>query len=163
MDDEQHTHLQAVRQAYQRRLYKLEEQAATFGFHTPPHVSTEIDTVRGEIARLDALLGLTPSSNLPEQDSPHEERANADMRRALLRRSKYEIRAKGDVAIEGSTIDKRTGGVFVENARIRGNIQGQGAPRQEKPARTEPDGPDSDRTEAAAARDDTANPEEGRQ
>lgn len=38
--------------------------------------------------------------------------------------SEYNIRAEGDVAAGGSTIDKRTGSLFVENAQIKGNIQG---------------------------------------
>ena len=39
-----------------RRLRVLEEQAKRFGYNTPPHIQTEIEDIRADIARLEALL-----------------------------------------------------------------------------------------------------------
>jgi hypothetical protein len=167
MDDEQHQHLRAMRQAYQRRLYKLEEQAAELGSYTPPHVSVEIDAVRNEIDRLDALLSLAPAPDQPRHVAPHAAASGAirpgDIAPARSDRSRYQIRAKGDVAVEGSTIDKRSGGVFVQSARVRGNIQGRGAQHQDRPARDEPGEHGSDQTDIASAADNIEESEKGRQ
>jgi hypothetical protein len=40
-----------------RRLYELENRAATEGMGTPPEVTIEIEDIRAEIVRLQQLLG----------------------------------------------------------------------------------------------------------
>jgi predicted ATPase len=60
MDNEQRNHLEALLQAHIRRLRKLEEQRATLGSHTPPHIRTELDDIRAEIARITIQLGTAP-------------------------------------------------------------------------------------------------------
>ena len=49
-------HVQRLIDINTNRLKVLEQQAAQFGNYAPPHILTEIDTVRAEIARLRALL-----------------------------------------------------------------------------------------------------------
>jgi hypothetical protein len=55
--DEQRQYLAKLRQSHLRRLRELENQAATFGVSTPPHITTEIEDIRAQIAQLDAQLG----------------------------------------------------------------------------------------------------------
>jgi predicted ATPase len=65
MDDEQRRHAEELLRISQRRLHKLEVQAARKGSDTPPHILTEIEDVRAEVARLEAELGAStypPSS-----------------------------------------------------------------------------------------------------
>jgi predicted ATPase len=56
MNDEHRIHLTKLLDAHQRRLRVLEEQAASFGLHSPPHVHTEIDTIRAAVARITTEL-----------------------------------------------------------------------------------------------------------
>ena len=49
-------HLRRLIDINTRRLRVLEEQAGRFGYNTPPHIQTEIEDVRAEIARLEVLL-----------------------------------------------------------------------------------------------------------
>ena len=49
-------HVQRLIDINTNRLKVLEQQAAHFGNYAPPHILTEIDTMRLEIARLKALL-----------------------------------------------------------------------------------------------------------
>lgn len=49
-------HIQRLIDINTSRLRVLEQQAATFGNYAPPHIITELDTLRAEIARLKALL-----------------------------------------------------------------------------------------------------------
>ena len=49
-------HVQRLIDLHTRRLRVLEEQAARTGFNVRPEVQTEIEDIRGEIARLRALL-----------------------------------------------------------------------------------------------------------
>jgi hypothetical protein len=53
---EQQQHLEKLILAHQRRLQALELQAASFGLLTPPHISTEIEDIRKEIAAIEAQL-----------------------------------------------------------------------------------------------------------
>lgn len=45
------------------RLFRLEEQAATMGIDTPPHVQTEIDDLRADIATLEAIAAPEPGAD----------------------------------------------------------------------------------------------------
>ena len=39
---------------YERRLQMLEEEAGTFGFHTPPHITMEIGNIEATLCALSA-------------------------------------------------------------------------------------------------------------
>ncbi len=39
---------------YERRLQMLEEEAGTFGFHTPPHITMEIGNIEATLRALSA-------------------------------------------------------------------------------------------------------------
>ena len=65
MDDQQRGHLEALRRIHQDRLRKLEQQAAAFGLYAPPHVLTEIDAERAEIARIDGELAQAVAAGPP--------------------------------------------------------------------------------------------------
>jgi hypothetical protein len=64
MEDEQRQHAQEMLRITQRRLHKLEQQAALKGTDTPPHILIELEDVRAEVTRLQAEL---------EQHSPSGE------------------------------------------------------------------------------------------
>jgi hypothetical protein len=51
----------------QSRLQILQEQEATYGLNTPPHILTEIEEIQAEIAELQAELAATPDDE-PETD-----------------------------------------------------------------------------------------------
>lgn len=40
----------------QHRLHLLEEEAGTFNFHTPPHITLEIEGIEAELRALSAQL-----------------------------------------------------------------------------------------------------------
>jgi hypothetical protein len=40
----------------ERSLQSLEEQAGTFGFHTPPHITMEIENIEAQLRALSAQL-----------------------------------------------------------------------------------------------------------
>src|SRR5262245_45797872 len=63
--DDQRQHLDALRQAHQRRLHELELKEAAFGLNTPPEVRTELADIRAKIAELDKQLGPAASRVLP--------------------------------------------------------------------------------------------------
>src|SRR5947208_1048485 len=73
MDLEQRQHLEGLRQIYLKRLRALEQQAATFGSQTPPHILIEIDEARAKIADLDGLI------NEVQQPLPHTKTATASL------------------------------------------------------------------------------------
>jgi hypothetical protein len=60
---EQQQHLEKLLLAHQRRLQALELQAASFGLLTPPHISTEIEDIRREIAAIEAQLAHSQQVN----------------------------------------------------------------------------------------------------
>lgn len=41
---------------HERRLQSLEEQAGSFGFHTPPHITMEIENIEAKLRALSAQL-----------------------------------------------------------------------------------------------------------
>jgi len=49
-------HLRRLIDINTRRLRVLEEQSKRFGYSVPPHIETEIEDIRADIARLEALL-----------------------------------------------------------------------------------------------------------
>lgn len=49
-------HIRALMDKHARRLQVLENQAATFGYNVRPEVQNEIEDIRGELVRLQALL-----------------------------------------------------------------------------------------------------------
>lgn len=49
-------HLRRLIDVNTRRLRVLEEQSKRFGYSVPPHVETEIEDIRADIVRLEALL-----------------------------------------------------------------------------------------------------------
>jgi hypothetical protein len=50
-------HLQRLLASHTRRLHELENRAATEGIATPPEITTEMEDIRAEIAKLQRLLG----------------------------------------------------------------------------------------------------------
>jgi hypothetical protein len=68
MDTDERQHLKNLRKTTQRRLHKLEEQAAEFGVNTPPEIKIEIEDLRGEIDRLNAQI--TEESTIRTQHLP---------------------------------------------------------------------------------------------
>jgi hypothetical protein len=50
-------HIRRLLASHTRRLHELENRAATEGIRTPPEVTTEMEDIRAEIARLQRLLG----------------------------------------------------------------------------------------------------------
>jgi hypothetical protein len=93
MDDEERQHLEGLRRIYQKRLWKLEEQAALHGASTPPAVQIELDELQKKIVDMDTHLGLgkapisgaLPPITLPSLtrlgplsvDQVHEEKVDA--------------------------------------------------------------------------------------
>ena len=69
MKEQQRQHLEKLRRAHQRRIHVLELQAASFGLSAPPHVLTETEDIKQEIASIDAQLAESkqPTSQFPEQ------------------------------------------------------------------------------------------------
>jgi tetratricopeptide (TPR) repeat protein len=61
----------AILQAKQARLRVLEEQAAEFGNFCPPHIATEIDRLRHEIAQLDGSAARAGFPRPPQPDFAH--------------------------------------------------------------------------------------------
>lgn len=53
MEDYDRQHAEKLRLAHQRRLQILEMQAAQFGYSVPPHILTEIEDIRRDLALLD--------------------------------------------------------------------------------------------------------------
>lgn len=41
---------------HERRLQALEAEAGTFGFHTPPHITLEIENIEAQLRALSAQL-----------------------------------------------------------------------------------------------------------
>jgi hypothetical protein len=66
-------HQDRIREAQRRRLEALELQAATHGIDTPPHVATEIEDLRGQLAGVAVVEPLND-----------EERHRATMRAVML-------------------------------------------------------------------------------
>jgi len=60
---EQQQYLEKLILAHQRRLQALELQAASFGLLTPPHISTEIEDIRKELAAIEAQLAHSEQVN----------------------------------------------------------------------------------------------------
>jgi hypothetical protein len=58
MDNQERKHLEELRQAHQKRLQVLEQQAAHFGLSAPPHVLIEIEDIKQTIASIDAQLAV---------------------------------------------------------------------------------------------------------
>jgi len=52
MDEEEYEHLIELRNAYKKRLHQLELYKANFGYHTEPHIETEIDEINTQIEYL---------------------------------------------------------------------------------------------------------------
>jgi len=52
MDNSRREHNLALHQAHLQRLRVLEQQAATFGAHAPPHLLTELSSLRQQITAL---------------------------------------------------------------------------------------------------------------
>ncbi len=50
-------HMRRLLESHTRRLHELENRAATEGIRTPPEVTTEMEDIRAEIARLQQQLG----------------------------------------------------------------------------------------------------------
>jgi hypothetical protein len=69
MDEQQRKHLSDLRQVHLKRLRVLELQAASFGLSAPPHVLTEIDEIRENLAAIDLeLAGSGPlETHSPDQ------------------------------------------------------------------------------------------------
>ncbi len=65
MNMEQSEHFRRLKETYIRRLHILEQQAATFGVSTPPHILMEIEDLKGKISDIDAPP--TPSAS-PEAE-----------------------------------------------------------------------------------------------
>jgi hypothetical protein len=53
-------YLQSLIALNERRLQELEKQKAKMGFHTPPHIKTEIENTKTEIEQLQSELGGLP-------------------------------------------------------------------------------------------------------
>lgn len=70
-------YLENLSQTHQRRLRVLEQQAAQFGAHTPPHIITEIEDIQAEIAEIDRQLGATAPSGIRAAPSAAIPAANA--------------------------------------------------------------------------------------
>ncbi|MCB0046913.1 MAG: CHAT domain-containing protein [Caldilineaceae bacterium] len=66
---EQQQHFERLLSAHRRRLQALELQAASFGLLTPPHISTEIEDIRREIAAIEAQL--------PHSEQVHNQKPGA--------------------------------------------------------------------------------------
>jgi len=49
-------HQEALKRGYRKRLRKLEEQAAIFGLHVPPHIDIEIDELKERIEECDKKI-----------------------------------------------------------------------------------------------------------
>ena len=62
---EQHTNTTMLVHTHRQRLVILEQQAATFGVHTPPHIVTEINDIRATIEQLQLRASNTPLSIEP--------------------------------------------------------------------------------------------------
>jgi len=60
---EQSEHLRRLKETYTRRLHILEQQAATFGLSTPPHILMEIEDLKQKISAIDAPLTPSEPSN----------------------------------------------------------------------------------------------------
>lgn len=60
-------HAQKMLKIHRRRLEILQEQAAAFGLHTPPHIAIEIEDLEAEIA---ALLAQNPALAAAEEEKP---------------------------------------------------------------------------------------------
>lgn len=60
---EDRQHAQRLIKKKKGRLYRLEEQAAQMGLDTPPHVTTEIDDLRADIATLEAIAAPEPGTD----------------------------------------------------------------------------------------------------
>lgn len=54
--DEERQGIESLLKAQRRRLHKLQEQVATMGSYTPPHILTEIEDLQTEITRSETLL-----------------------------------------------------------------------------------------------------------
>lgn len=69
MNDEERAHLQELRAIYQKRLWVLEKQAASYGLETPAHIVTQIDDLRNNITNLDRQLSThaVTSASFPSQ------------------------------------------------------------------------------------------------
>lgn len=83
MDDDQRGHLEALRQAHQRRLRILEQQAALAGANTRPEILLEIDDIRTAIGELDTKLApIAPDVSLDRPTPPQEQRKLVTVLRA---------------------------------------------------------------------------------
>jgi hypothetical protein len=93
MDNEEQQHLEGLRRIYQKRLWKLEQQAALQGTSTPPEVQIELDDLHKKMVDMTTRLGMgnmSPPSTLPQTtlrdstqlgplsvDQVHEEKIDA--------------------------------------------------------------------------------------
>ena len=65
-----HQHLEDLLAEKKRRLRSREKQAARYGIDTPPHIESEIEDLKAEIADLEArLAGFTDSTPVPPYPS----------------------------------------------------------------------------------------------
>jgi hypothetical protein len=74
MDNEEHQHLEGLRRIYQKRLWKLEQQAAFQGTSTPPEVQIELDELQKKMVDMTTRLGLgnLPTSGGLPPTPPHD-------------------------------------------------------------------------------------------
>lgn len=63
MNLDQRRHFEQMREIHRKRLMVLEEQAARFGYHVPPHIPIEIEELQEKIQQIDIQLGLGMSES----------------------------------------------------------------------------------------------------
>jgi hypothetical protein len=74
MDNEEQQHLEGLRRIYQKRLWKLEQQAALQGASTPPEVQIELDELQKKMVDMTTRLGMgnVPTSVALPPTTPHD-------------------------------------------------------------------------------------------
>src|SRR5262245_30742805 len=85
MNEAERQHLTELRDAHVARLRVLEKQAATFGLHAPPHVLTEIDTIKQKIADLEQQLKPVKAQALPVSTSQRSKTPKLPKKRGVSR------------------------------------------------------------------------------
>jgi hypothetical protein len=115
--DRERDHLLKMRETHTRRLEVLELQAARRGDSAEAHVILEIQDIRARIQQIDDQLGGSAKGSMPP--APSEPGRVAGPLPANPNQTTVNT-GGGDYA--GGNIDKRQGGIFIENSTFYGDI-----------------------------------------